>query len=152
MGQAVEFLKAGNVAGWWRKQKDEMSDKASDSEPGEKVEQHSANVSSIICGKERTGRICFWNTSRCIFLLGCWAAILQSSDASGSISVRWLLTRHVRRLLLRSQHLKTLFFCSTLSGKKLVIQVLALAFSYPGCITGKQHPTMHFCDPVVPFQ
>lgn len=33
-----------------------MGDKASYSEPGEKVEQHAANVSSIICGKERTGK------------------------------------------------------------------------------------------------
>lgn len=49
----------------------EMSEKAGYSGPGEKAEQHAANGSSIIYWNERTGRICFWNTSRCIFLLGC---------------------------------------------------------------------------------
>jgi len=38
---------------------------------GRKAEQHGASGSSSIDGNRRAGRICFWNTSRCIFLRGC---------------------------------------------------------------------------------
>lgn len=46
------------------------SDKASYCGLGERAEQHAANGSNIICWAHRTGRLCFWNTSRCIFSFG----------------------------------------------------------------------------------